>query len=101
MAGKTIYDPAYMAELRSRVDSTRSEMAQAIDSLEAKYNAHGGLWEDAGASGPATTFGELIAEFRGVMNQFLANLDTTSGNVANYDQAMTDVATTFNFAATG
>ncbi|MDH3248278.1 MAG: hypothetical protein OEQ47_04920 [Acidimicrobiia bacterium] len=101
MAGKTIFDPAYMADLKRQVQTSRGEMAQAIDALESKYQGHAGLWEDAGATGPATTFGELIAEFRGVMNQFLANLDTTAGNVDSYDQAMADVATTFNFAAAG
>lgn len=99
MANQTIYNPGYVAELRGQVNTTGAGMQQAFDALKAKYGEHGGQWEDAGSTGPSTTFGILIEEFQGVMSNFLTNLETTSSNVQGYEAAMSDVATTFNFAA--
>lgn len=99
MAGQTIYNPGYVSDLRIQVGTTNTGMQQAFDALKAKYAEHGGQWEDAGSTGPATTFGTLIEEFQGVMTNFITNLETTATNVGGYEKAMEDVATTFNFTA--
>jgi hypothetical protein len=96
---QTIYNPEYMASLRSQVGTTRNMMEQTFQDLRSLYEGHGGLWQDAEANGPCATFGQLIADFQTVLATFLANLDTTSGNVQGYEEAMLNVSQTFNFAA--
>lgn len=97
MAGKTIYDPAYIEDLKGTIDTTRNGLDDAFRVLEDKYAGHGGLWEDAEANGPAETFGLLLGEMRSTMTSYLENLETTAGNVTNYRDSMTQVATTYNF----
>jgi len=97
MAGKTIYDPAYIADLKGTIDTTKVELDEAFRVLEDKYAGHGGLWEDAEANGPAQTFGQLLTEMRTTMTQYLDNLETTAGNVNSYSDSMLQVSSTFNF----
>lgn len=98
---QTIYNPEYMGQLRTQIINTGSGMDAAFGDLRAKYEAHGGLWEDALGGGPCETFGVLVADFQKVMTNFLNNLETTTKNVDGYDEAMTQVSNTFNFAGTG
>ncbi len=96
---QTIYNPEYMASLRGQVGNTRTTMEQTFGDLRNLYEGHGGLWEDAEANGPCATFGQLVTDFQTVMTTFLTNLETTSGNVQGYEEAMLNVSQTFNFAA--
>lgn len=96
---QTIYNPEYMGSLRNQVDTTRNTMEQTFQDLRSLYEGHAGLWQDAEANGPCATFGQLVADFQTVMTTFLANLDTTSGNVRGYEEAMLNVSQTFNFAS--
>lgn len=96
---QTIYNPEYMASLRSQVGTTRNTMETTFQDLRSLYEGHGGLWQDAEVNGPCATFGQLVADFQTAMTTFLANLDTTSGNVQGYEEAMLNVSQTFNFSS--
>lgn len=99
---KAIMEPGFMGELRESIATCQGALDEALGSLETKHTARTGLWEDApGIRGPAQTFGDLLLEFRTVtLANFVENLTTTSGNVQSYENAMAQVATDFNFAAT-
>lgn len=98
---QTIYNPEYLASLRVQVGNTRTTMEQTFQDLRNLYEGRGGLWEDAEGNGPCATFGQLVVDFQTVMTTFLTNLETTSGNVQGYEDAMLNVSQTFNFAASG
>ncbi len=98
---QTIYNPEYLASLRVQVGNTRTTMEQTFQDLRNLNKGRGGLWEDAEGNGPCATFGQLVVDFQTVMTTFLTNLETTSGNVQGYEDAMLNVSQTFNFAASG
>lgn len=98
---KAIMEPGYMGELRTAIGTCQTDLDAALAALETKHGARTGLWEDAPGTGPAQTFGTLLAEFRTVtLANFVENLTTTASNVQSYENAMAQVATDFNFAAT-